>query len=111
MTQSRAQTMRGTIARTRRWPNVKRASGGVVTGSILSAAISIPPSSQNRDLGHPALFCSLSTALAVAQPADELGEGGALAVHENADAVEARGDPQHRPDAHNHEPDGGSELP
>src|SRR5580698_6180308 len=48
--------------------------------------------------------------LAVAEPPEEFGQGGAFAVHENADAVEAGGEPDDDPDAEDHEGEGDGDL-
>ena len=48
---------------------------------------------------------------AITQPAHHLRKSGALAVHEDADAIEARGEPQRGKDAHAQQRDGDAELP
>src|ERR1035438_5393625 len=80
---SSAQTRGGTTARMMRWRRVNRRLGAAVTVLIL----------------------------AVAQPAQQLGQGGSLAVHQDADAVEARGEPKRGPYAEDHKGDGNRELP
>ena len=49
--------------------------------------------------------------LAVAEPAEDFREGGALAVHEDTDSIEARREPQSTPDCEQQEADGSSYLP
>jgi hypothetical protein len=49
--------------------------------------------------------------LAVFEPAEDLGEIGLFAVHENADAVDAAGDPKDGEDCEAHEHEGQADLP
>src|SRR5271156_4695274 len=48
--------------------------------------------------------------LAVFEPADDLGQVGTLAVHEDADAVDSRGNPEDEPDGEDELDDGDGYL-
>ena len=99
MSENSIQTMRGTMASTMRWPNVNRGLVSVVTQMIL-AELAAVERGVVRVIGSRRETFSRPNP-AVAQPAEQFRQRSAFAVHEDADAIKARGKPER---GHNAEP-------
>src|SRR5580692_10564052 len=66
----------------------------------------------NRGPGEKPLYTvKTNFALAVFEPAKDLGQVGFLAVHQDADTVDAAGKPEDSEDGENQNDDGESDLP